>query len=155
MKQIEQRKLANGSVLTVYDLSRNIAAADRWLVKIRCEISIPVREDFFAAQEEQDIELQSEVRAQMGDALVFASEQERNFIDASEKDQVLQMHVEQMLAAMLLYLENPKFSEKFFNKRYAELKESCLTARHYRQRKVSDDDDEGPADFSACFRNNP
>lgn len=155
MKQIEQRKLANGSVLTVYDLSRNIAAADRWLIKIRCEISIPVREDFFAAQEEQDPELQSEVRALMGDALVFASEQERNFVDAAEKDQVLQQYVEQMLAAMLLYLENPKFPEKFFNKRYAELLERCSTARQYRQQKVSDDDDEGPADFSACFCDKP
>ncbi len=155
MKQIEQRKLTNGSVLTVYDLSRNIAAADRWLVKIRCEISIPVREDFFAAQEEQDLELQSEVRAQMGDALVFVSEQERNFIDASDKDQVLQKHVEQMLAVMLLYLENPKFPENFFNKRYAELTESCRTAMQYRQQRVSDDDDVEPADFSACFRNSP
>lgn len=150
MKQIEQRKLANGFVLTVNDYSR-VVAADRWLVKIRCEIEIPVREDFFAALAEQDPELLGEVRAQMGGVLVFASEQERNFIDASEKDRVRQDLVEQMLAPLHAYLANPKFPAKLFNKRYTELKNRCLAERHYRQQRVSDDDDEGPADFSACF----
>lgn len=151
MKPIEQKKLTNGCTLTIWDQSRNIAV-DRWLVKIRCETEVPVREEFFSGIEEGDPELLRKVRGRLGGSLIFSTEKERNFIDEAEKDRILNLLVDQACDAMLVYLANPKFPEKMFKKRFLELKNRCLNDSHSRSLNPAVEDDEGPADFSACFQ---
>jgi hypothetical protein len=152
MKPIERKKLANGCRLTVWDLSRNIVPG-RWQVKIRCETEVPVREEFFRGIEEDDPELLRTVHDWMGRAIIFSTEKERNFIDEAEKDRILNEMVNQACDAMLVYLGSPEFPAKMFKKRFLELKCKWQTEMHCRKVNLpAAEDDDGPADFSACFQ---
>ncbi|MGV1098757.1 hypothetical protein ACUUL3_05030 [Thiovibrio sp. JS02] len=151
MEILEERRLANGLTVTVYDRSKKIAG-DRWLVKILCEAKFPVDDDFFARPAEPDRQLLAEVRARMAGVVTFAVVKERNFIDDAEREPTLNAMVEQVAANMVEYFANPKFPEKLFFRKYEELRQACLIERHYRRGAVVPEDDEGPADFSACFR---
>ena len=151
MEILEERQLANGLTVTVYDQSKKIAG-DRWLVKICCEARIPVSEDFFSRHPESDPKVLAEVQAKMDGHVTFTVSKERNFVDDAEKEGILSAMVEQVSAHMVDYLANPKFPEKLFFSKYQELKQTCLVDRQYRMNAVVDEDDEGPADFSACFK---
>ncbi len=150
MEKLEERRLANGLAVAVWDLSKKIAG-DRWLVKIHCQTLIPVAEEFFLRLQEADSGLLEEVRARMGEQVAFDVIKERNFVDEAEKDAILKAMVEQVSGNMVRYLANPKFPEKFFSSKYEELRKACLVERHYRA-QGEEDEEEGPADFSSCFR---
>lgn len=151
MKQIDQRTLSNGFILKVFDLSRHVAA-DRWLVKIRCEAEIPVLDNFCTSLNVDDQELAAAVHVMIGKFMTYAIERERNFIDEAAKDQVLQELIQQALDVQLNYLESPTFPEKLYKNRYMEFRGKCISDRYYAQQKPQDEDDDGPADFSACFQ---
>jgi len=151
MEIIDEQQLANGMTVKVYDQSKKIAG-DRWLVKIFCEATIPVAEDFFSRLAEADTALLSAVREKMAGFMSFGVAKEKNFIDAAEKDSALRAMVEQVSANMLAYLANQKFPEKLFVRRYEELKAACQIERYYSSISAAEDDDDGPADFSSCFK---
>lgn len=154
MEILEQRKLDNTMTVTVYDQSKKMAG-DRWLIKIICEAELPVDEEFFARVDEADLALQAEVREAMGGSLTFAVTKERTFVAESEREALVERMVAEIMTNMLDYLNRPDFPERLFARKYVEIREACATARHYRslaEAEKDGDDDEGPADFSACFK---
>ena len=154
MDIIEQCRLENNMTLTVSDQSKKMAG-DRWLVRIVCEARIPVGEEFFSRMVEEDYALQTEVREAMAGALSFSVVKERTFVADAERAALVELMVAEIMANMLTYLNRPEFPERLFARKYEKVREACSTARHYRSLKDEDrdgDDDEGPADFSACFK---
>jgi len=154
MEIIEQRSLDNTMTLTVYDQSKKMAG-DRWLIKIVCEAELPVDDDFFSRVPEEDLALQAEVRETMAGSVTFSVAKERTFVAETERAALAERMVAEIMSNMVAYLNRPEFPEKLFASKYRELRESCATARHYRNLADADragNDDEGPADFSACFK---
>lgn len=154
MDIIEQRSLENNMTLTVYDHSKKMAG-DRWLVKIVCEAELPVDEEFFSLVPESDLDLQAEVREAMAGSVKFSAIKERTFIAETERGSLVELMVTEVLTNMVTYLNKPGFPAKLFARKYEEIRAACSTARHYRLLQDEDcegNDDEGPADFSACFK---
>jgi len=154
MDILEQRTLENNMVLTVYDRSK-IMAGDRWLIKVICEAEIPVGEEFFACLPEDDDDMQAEVREAMAGSVKFSVTKEKIFVAETERAALLELMVTEIMTNMAGYLSRPEFPEKLFARRYDELRKKCVTARHYRDLEDEDragDADDGPADFSSCFK---
>lgn len=155
MTIIEQRSLENKMTLTVDDQSKKMVG-DRWLVKIICEAELLLAEDFFSRLPETDLDLQAEVREKMAGSVKFLVTKERTFIAESERAALVERMVTEILTNMVIYLNKPGFPEKLFARKYEELRKACDTARHYRRLQEEDcdidDAEEGPPDFSACFK---
>jgi hypothetical protein len=153
MEIIEQRSLENNMTLTVYDQSKKMAG-DRWLIKIVCEAKLPVDDGFFSRVPEEDIALQAEVREAMAGLVTFSVTKERTFVAETERAALVELMVTEIMANMVGYLNRLEFPEKLFACKYRELRESCATARHYRNLPDADGagNDDEPADFSACFK---
>jgi len=149
-KLINQQRLSNGIVLSIYDRSQPVAG-DRWLIKIECEAALPLHEEFFREIKEEDTELLGAIRQKLGETLVFSVMKERFFVAEPEADGAREELVGQVHDNMADYLQKPSFPKKLFARRYAEVKKICLLARHAKQTEEQADDD-GPADFSACFK---
>ena len=94
--------LANGIQVTFYDLSRRIAA-DRWLVKIKCESVLKVQEEQFDAIDDSD--LASAMKQDCSSTVIHTIFRERNFIDESEKDGILQELFSQLSENARTYME--------------------------------------------------
>ncbi|MEW6593299.1 MAG: hypothetical protein AB1413_00345 [Thermodesulfobacteriota bacterium] len=151
MELVERRELASGMVVAIHDLSKPVAG-DRWLVKIRCEATIPVPQECIDQQVEEDGSLKAAVLARLGEQLTFAVSKERNFVDDREKEAVLAGLVANVRENILAYLANPLFPARLFASHYEETRANCLVERHYQALTQTDEEDEGPADFSALFR---
>ena len=154
MDIIEQRSLENNMRLTVYDQSKKMAG-DRWLIKIICEAELPVDEAFFSRVDEADLALQAEIREKMAGSVKFSATKERTFIAETERAALVELMVADILTNMVTYLNKPGFPEKLFARKYEEIRLACSTARHYRSLPDEDRDgdaDDGPADFSSCFK---
>jgi hypothetical protein len=151
MEILEERKFDNGMSFAVQNHTQKMAG-DRWLVKVVCKGEIPVRDDFFADVSESDSDLVVAVRRKMGDMLDLEIPKERIFIDEAEKDEVLQILVDQVNQNMVSYLENPEFPQKLFAKRYDEIRQVCVVELGYEKIKPEEDDDDTMTDFSSCFK---
>lgn len=147
---ITQQRLENDIILSLYDRSRKLIG-DRWLVKIECEAVLPVREELLAEWRENCPELLHAARQNLGETVSFSVFKERNFIEESEVDAARGELIAQVNENMAGYLKNPAFPEKLFASRYAQAKKICSLERQIKQAQERDDDD-GPADFSACFK---
>lgn len=147
---IEQRQLANGMVLSVFDASRKVAG-DRFFVKVECEVVLPLTADFFDQINDNDSELLDTFKHESGKEIIFSIPKERNFVAEPDKDAVVFELVEQVSENLMTYLENPVFAQKLFKYRYEKFKRASLAKRHIEQVEGPDEDD-GPVDFSACFR---
>lgn len=154
MNIIEQRSLENSMTLTVYDQSKKMVG-DRWLIKIVCEAELPVDEGFFSRLPEADLDLQAEVRESMAGSVRFSVVKEKTFVAETERVALVDLMVAEIMTNMVTYLNRPEFPERLFARRYEEVRKACDTARHYRSLRDADpdgDEDEGPMDFSACFK---
>lgn len=148
---IKEKKLANRMRLRLYDRSRRLAG-DRWLVRLHGEARIGLQPDLFAGMEAEDPELLGAIRKQLGDELVFSLDKERNFVAEEEKQEVFTELLGQVNDNLLAYLANPAFPEKLFRRRCEELKARLLIERQQERSAAAQAEDEGPADFSSCFR---
>ncbi len=151
MGLIERQELASGMVVTLHDVSKAVVG-DRWLVKIRCEATVPLPRACVDELVEEDAALKAAVLARLGDTLTFAVFKERNFVADPDKAAVLAGLVANVRENVLGYLASPLFPARLFASRYAELRESCVVERHYQGLPARDEEDEGPTDFSALFR---
>ena len=122
---IEQQELENGITLILFDRSR-VTAGDRWLVELKCEAHIQTEDGFWNMVAEEDSKLQADIRKILGDRLVFETVNKRNFIDASEREIVLQEMVQQFYSTILEYLKRPHFPQEFFKKQYREARKKIL-----------------------------
>jgi len=154
MKIISQHRLANDMLLTVYNQSKKMAG-DRWLLRVVCEAEYPVADEFFADFPDDAPGLKGEIYDRMAGVLKFSVVKEKTFVDHAESDVVLAGMVAEISGNMAGYIGNPAFPERLFSRSYEALKQECIMARHYsglESGAADEKEDEGPADFSECFR---
>lgn len=150
MESVTENKLGNGVTISVSDHSRKIAA-DRWYIKIVCQCSIEITEDLISSKEEDSPEIADCIRRELGDTALLELVRERNFIAEGDKDQVVSEIHDKISDLASGYLSSELFTRKLFASSYDEAKMKCLAggaAIDGHQEEC----DEGPADFSECFR---
>ena len=150
MELIEEKKLANSLNIKITDHSRLIAA-DRWYVKIVCSVVMTLTDKHFADCHGDEPELFSLIRSRMGSELSIDLVQERNFVDAGVREEISRELLARISDNITGYLAAASFPGRFFAMRYEEARKACLVDLARGVDKHVDDDDE-PADFSACFR---
>ena len=124
-KVIEQQQLDNGIELFLYDRSL-VTAGDRWQVELKCEAHIPIDESYWEMVTHEEAHLLPDIRKILGDRLVFVATKQRNFVDANERETVLQEMVQQVYNSMLKYLKKAHFPREFFKKQYREALQQVL-----------------------------
>ena len=124
-KVIEQQQLDNGIELILFDRSR-VTAGDRWQVELKCEALVPIDGSYWDMMAQEDPKLLPDIRKILGEQLVFVATKQRNFVDAKEREAVLQEMVQQVYNSMLEYLKKPHFPQKFFKKKYRETYQKVL-----------------------------
>ena len=147
---IKQQRLSNGVVLSIFDNSRKLLG-DRWLVTIECEAALPAQAEFIAEKKEENPELLDMILEKLGKTISFSVCKERNFVAESDIGSARDGLIEQVYENMTEYLDNQAFPKKLFESRYAELKEICLLKLQIKRVDELDDED-GPTDFSSCFK---
>ncbi len=151
---VYEAQMDNGLVVTIADLSKRLVA-DRWLVKLVCEASLPITAELWDRHRPEDLELLAEIRKVMGESLCLRVLKEKNFIAEAEKEMITQDMISRLREHIFAYLDDPAFPEKLFLRRYTEAREQCRLAAQRRVEAASgeeQDEEEGPADFSHCFR---
>jgi hypothetical protein len=148
-KILESNMLANGLQVTFYDLSKKIAA-DRWQVKVKCESVLKVQDELYDAID--DAELASAMKQDCANTVIHTFYRERNFIDEKEKDGVLQELFNQLSENVRTYMGGELFSRKLFEKKVDEFKLKYMVQKERDRLAATDEEDDEPADFSACFR---
>lgn len=148
---IEERQMDNGAQLKIIDQSRKIAG-DRWFVKVSCQAIVPVTDKLYPTQE--DHLLLQKIKDAMGHEMTFVIDKERIFVAEEDKEEVLNLLVAQINENMLAYLQSEALPSRLFGKRYEELRKKCLfqLQNPSAEDDEEDEEDDGPADFSACFR---
>jgi hypothetical protein len=140
--------LPNGITVTFYDLSRNVAA-DRWLIRVQCEAVFEAGAELFARI--HDEELAAAMQVDCAGRVRHHLGRERNFVDAREKDAVLGDLFSQLHENAIAYMGGELFLQKLFDRKVDEFRVKYLMRKEIERQEALEDDD-GPADFSACFR---
>jgi hypothetical protein len=108
-KLLKTIDLENGLKLKLYDRSRKVAG-DRWLVSLEACIDIPVDAVMDSVAEPA---LRSEqVKTALGESVKFRQTLQRNFIAATEKQEVLQDLMVSFLSSTVKYLSRAEFPRK-------------------------------------------
>lgn len=116
---IKSIRLDNGLDLKIYDASKSIAA-DRWQVNLVARIIIPVDETYSENTAAQPAA--AEIRQALGDTVTYEITKQRNFIDESEKQPVLNQLFDMFIQYSAPYLSHPDFGKRFILKQYQKHK---------------------------------
>ncbi|MBW2170477.1 MAG: hypothetical protein JRF69_00620 [Deltaproteobacteria bacterium] len=115
-KLIDKIELQNGLTLELHDRSRKVAG-DRWLVSFEARIDIEVDPQYFEGQDAGTPPLDAIQRA-VGDKVTYSYEKSRNFIAATEKDEVFEGLKERFLTATLPYFSSANFPRNIILSEY-------------------------------------
>lgn len=144
-----EKELANGMTATYLDESKKLAA-DRWLVKFRCRIAMPLQPWMLNDLAADDPQL-SFCRQQFEGCLAHEVVMERNFIDVADKAQVMADMIERLEDTVLVYLSKEAFVRQLFASKLAEFRQR-YAQQGWSERLAEGAEIPEPADFSACFR---
>lgn len=142
------KTLSNGIEVTYYDLSKKMAA-DRWLVKIKCDLLLIIDDALF--DKISDKELRSGMVEKYRDGMVYSVTKERTFIDETEKENVFDQLLRQLDENAIFYVQSKKFPQKLFASKLEEFVKEFQVKKQMGMLHELEEDDDGPADFSACF----
>lgn len=117
-KIVKTIELENGLTLEIRDESRKIGA-DAYVVIMGARIEIQVQKDLFASQVVSDKKF-ADIRAILGDDILYEYKSERNMIMAKEKDVVFESQVDTFVKNMVPYISRSIFPEKMILKEYRE-----------------------------------
>ncbi len=115
---IESVLLSNGVVLKILDQSKKIAG-DRWQVRLTARLEIPVETIY--KDPTPDLPPSDELRAALGDPVIYTHENTRQFVDEAEKPRMLEMLRETFRKQLLAYIATPAFHRKYAAKQYREI----------------------------------
>jgi len=148
-----KEQLTNGITVTYHDESRRIAA-DRWLVKLRCEASLPWQAWMDEVLSGDPQEQAAFCRQFFDGRLCYETVRERNFIDETEKEKLFRELCRSFADNALRYLEREDFVRQLFVTRRSEYVEQYLLLQQSQYHSLVDDGNESPepTDFSACFQ---
>ena len=147
MEILEEKKLSNEVIVTVQDESKKLAA-DRWLIKLRC-VSTIAWSDWMDEIIEAKADINSEIRKDL-EPIRYEIVRERNFVDERDKSKIVADMQSALLENIEKYMESATFAQNCFKKKLEEWREKEKLAPVTNYAKM--DEDDGPADFSACFR---
>ncbi|MBU0730276.1 MAG: hypothetical protein KKA70_11095 [Proteobacteria bacterium] len=141
------KKLSNNITVTCFDESKHVAA-DRWRVKVRFEIQVPLDLEVISAENKGIVAAFIEKN---DEHLVQTLYKERHFIPQQDVEKTVSELIDRVFATTLAYFESKRFPVKYIEKAYAEFEENL---KHLSETglEAEDQEDEGPADFSHCFR---
>lgn len=147
------KELTNGIILKFYDRSR-VIAGDRWQVELVCEADIPVSEEMWERLRPEDPDILQGIKKSLSNTLVYSLTKIKPFVDAGDKQGALDEFARQIEENMESYLANPDFPQRVFAREYERAREKLLLAQaqEARQDPESEPDEDGPADFSNCFK---
>jgi len=140
-------QLANGLIVTLSDRSKPMAG-DRWLVRLELSATMPIPAAYWPANQNRD--LLCRIQETMRDKLTYDKLLGKHFVAADDMPLILTGFIQQAETNIIPYLANPAFPQRLFAERYKEAEASCRLNRPAPATVVEDDD--GPADFSHCFR---
>ncbi|MGD8844199.1 MAG: hypothetical protein PVJ84_02845 [Desulfobacteraceae bacterium] len=127
-KIIKTIVLDNDLELRFYDASRKVAG-DRWQVTLIARIEIPVEQATFLADENNLYNFKT-FMASCENKVHYEQKRTRNFIGATQKDDVLQSLMDSFLTSSLAYLSHPHFPQKYILRQYqAYLKRKTWAAQ--------------------------
>lgn len=150
IKHIEDKKLANGVIVRVFDKSRRVAG-DRWQVRVSFNAVITIPESLWASVSVDD-DLLAEIRATLGSSLIFTDLKERNFIAEDEKENLITEIIDSARKNIFTYLASPTFPELYFNKCFKETREKVERKRQAMLADKNAEEIEEPVDFSHIFK---
>lgn len=151
---LENLELANNLSVSLYDLSRKVAG-DRWLIRIKCIAVAGLPEKFFKKklEAESDPGLVDDIKEKFDGSLSFEMSRELNFVDENDKEGATVFLMDSLKKNIMDYMGRESFVDKLLAKKYEEFRQEILTRRAAGlTEQEEDDEDEGPADFTACFR---
>ena len=119
-KRIKTVALENGLELSIYDASHPMIG-DRWLIKLIARVDIPVEQiEIFAAEQNLD---HTVLMRLLGEPVAFTQERTRKFIDAGEREAVLQEMIDSFDSSFRDYTSHPEFARKFLHKAYLKARQ--------------------------------
>ncbi len=130
-KLINTLDLENGLQLKIYDASRNLVG-DRWLVSLIARMEVPVHKMLEKDDPQPDVN-PNEIKALLGDRIIFEQQRERIFVDVEEKESVFKEVYDMFVDSTLQYLSKETFPKHYILKKYKEqLKKasSSMTGKH-------------------------
>lgn len=110
--------LENQLTLNLFDASRKMAA-DRWLVEVVLQIEVPVRAKWFDDKLTPPAPL-ADMTAVLGECFNFEYRDRRTFVDAGEKDALVDKMRADLIAMAPRYYGHPAFAARLISKRYRE-----------------------------------
>ncbi len=102
--------LSNGLELQIVDASKKIAS-DRWRIAVVIRMEIPLE----TLSDNPDLD---EIRRELGESVVFEKKIERNFVDAKEKEALIETLSDSYLSSTQSYLSSHAFPERFVRRQY-------------------------------------
>ena len=115
---ISTHRLDNELEIIFLDQSKQIAA-DRWYVRVSVQMNIPIEKKWFHDHPVDDLTL-ADIRQLLGDSVLFEHKNERNFVSADEKDNVIESFCDHTMKTTIPYLGHPDFAANYIRKRYTE-----------------------------------
>jgi len=115
---ISTQRLDNGLDLRFLDQSRQIAK-DRWYVCVMVQINIPIEKKWFDHQPVDDLKFQ-DIRHVLGDTILFEQKKDRNFVSATQKDDVIKEIYDTTIDTTKHYFGLHNFAAKYILKTYTE-----------------------------------
>jgi len=146
MKIINEYFLDNGIKACITDHSKQIAG-DRYFISVWCTLTIPQEMVLKLLHKDNDTSLNLESIHQ--DDFCLVMKRERNFIDVGDKEAIKQTLIDRIQDALEQYMSRPVFVENLVRKKLEEIRRNERVVQ--KNTPSTDVDEEGPADFSACF----
>lgn len=147
---VKQRKLANGMVVSFYDLSKKIAG-DRWQLRLKCEAVLPLARLHLEQLSSEEPVLQKYLRECFSENIRHCVMKNRTFVDEKDKDAMFAQLCEEVSAHTLSYVGSSAFPDKLFERQLEKFKKEYVVKREMELLAQADEVEE-PADFSACFQ---
>jgi hypothetical protein len=120
LQLVEKIELPNRLTLELYDYSR-LVAGDRWFVGLLARIPVTVREEDLS-EISNEPSLRAEFTETKGHTLYFELKEERNFIDARERDRVFKNLLGGLKEQTLSYMGNEAFARGVLRREFADFK---------------------------------
>ena len=121
-KLIDTIKLENGLTLEIYDRSKEVVAG-RWLVSFEARIDVKVDPQYFEGRDIESPSLDA-VQKALGDKVTYSCKKSRNFIAATEKNEVLEGLKERFLTTTRPYFSSANFPRNIILSKYQAAQES-------------------------------
>lgn len=121
-KLIHRIALENGLTLELFDRSREVVPG-RWLVSFEARIDVKVDPQYFEGRDTESPSLIAMQKA-LGDKVTYSYEKSRNFIAATEKDEILEGLKERFLTITRPYFSSVNFPRNIILREYQAAQKS-------------------------------